>query len=197
MIDEALAQLDRIAIRVTASTLTGLGCGLAYSTYKGFPILKTSISTATSFALISTACFGMERVANIMLCQSSAILYNSNDDDSDFDEKRIEPNDTNDGRRQTASIQQQQLPQPTINPKIHYTSHTIGGLFGGSIVGFLFQGKPLAGAFLLTPIMLCIGKLEVKLDEYKVERLQQLIADSSKVEIIGERDKNGGKESTS
>ena len=44
--------------------------------------------------------------------------------------------------------------------------------------------------------MLCIGKLEVKLDEYKVERLQQLIADSSKVDIV-ERDKNGGKESTS
>ena len=46
---------------------------------------------------------------------------------------------------------------------------------GGSVVGGLFQGKPMAGAFLLAPIMLGIGKIEVSLDEYKSERLQQLV----------------------
>ena len=156
MLDDALAVLDHVAMRVTASTITGLGCGAAYSTLKGYPIFKTSVSTAVSFALVSTACFGMERVASIILKQSSAIIYNDSDE-----VKRIES---------TGSI----IDSP-INPKLIYGSHFLGGLMGGSVVGGLFQGKPLAGAFLLAPIMLGIGKIEVSLDEYKSERLQQLV----------------------
>jgi len=156
MIDDALVVLDHVAMRVTASTITGLGCGAAYSTLKGYPIFKTSVSTAVSFALVSTACFGMERVANIILKQSSAIIYNDSDE-----VKRIES---------TGSII-----QPPINTKLIYGSHLLGGLMGGGVVGFLFQSKPLAGAFLLAPIMLGIGKIEVSLDEYKSERLQQLV----------------------
>jgi len=157
MIDDALAVLDHVAMRVTASTITGLGCGAAYSTLKGYPIFKTSVSTAVSFALVSTACFGMERVANIILKQSSAIIYNDSDE-----VKRIES---------TGSI----IQSPPINPKLIYGSHFLGGLMGGGVVGFLFQNKPMAGAFLLAPIMLGIGKIEVSLDEYKSERLQQLV----------------------
>jgi len=157
MIDDALVVLDHVAMRVTASTITGLGCGAAYSTLKGYSIFKTSISTAVSFALVSTACFGMERVANIILKQSSAIIYNDHIDEV----KRIES---------TGSTI-----QSPINPKLIYGSHFLGGLMGGGVVGFLFQNKPMAGAFLLAPIMLGIGKIEVSLDEYKSERLQQLV----------------------
>ena len=67
------------------------------------------------------------------------------------------------------------IQSPPINSKIHYGSHLLGGLMGGGVVGFLFQGKPMAGAFLLAPIMLGIGKIEISLDEYKRERLQQLV----------------------
>ena len=157
MIDDALVVLDHVAMRVTASTITGLGCGAAYSTLKGYPIFKTSISTAISFALVSTACFGMERVASTIIKQSSDIIYNDHSDEV----KRIES---------TGSTI-----QSPINPKLIYGSHFLGGLMGGGVVGFLFQGKPLAGAFLLAPIMLGIGRIEVSLDEYKSERLQQLV----------------------
>jgi len=62
-----------------------------------------------------------------------------------------------------------------MNPQMHYGSHALGGLLGGAVVGVLFQGKPMAGALLLTPIMLGIGKVEISLDEYRNERLKQLI----------------------
>jgi hypothetical protein len=150
--DDALAVIDHIASRVTASVLTGLGCGAAYSSYKGVPLFKTSISTAFSFALVSTACFTMERVANIIIRQSSILLT----DDVNADGKLII--DSNDKLS-----------------AVHYGSHATAGLLGGGIVGFLFQGKPMAGAILLTPIMLAVGKIEASVDDYRTERLQQLM----------------------
>ena len=171
VLDDALAVIDHLSSRVTASTLTGLGCGAIYSTYRGLPIFKTSMSTAASFALVSTACFGMERVANIILCQSSAIILNSSNTDAG-DGKRIEPNQF-DNDVEDISIQQHDIMYS--QQKFHYQSHAIGGLLGGSVVSYLYHGKPtFGGVMLLTPIMLCIGKLELVLDGYKNDRLQQL-----------------------
>lgn len=150
--DDALAVIDHIASRVTTSVLTGLGCGAAYSSYKGAPLFKTSVSTAFSFALVSTACFTMERVANIIIRQSSILLT----DDGNADGKlMIDSNDK--------------------LSAVHYGSHATAGLLGGGIVGFLFQGKPMAGAILLTPMMLAVGKIEASVDDYRTERLQQLM----------------------
>ncbi|KAL7538200.1 hypothetical protein ACHAXR_008360 [Thalassiosira sp. AJA248-18] len=149
MIDDALAVLDHIAARVTASAMTGLGCGAAFATYKGFPIFKTSTSAALSCALISTACFGMERLAYGALGKSSILM----------DEKSIPLNAG--GSETTSSMIQPPIP----NPRLLYGSHALGGLAGGGVVGFLFHGKPWAGAFLLVPIMLGIGRLEISLDE--------------------------------
>ena len=160
MIDGALTVIDHIAARVTASAATGIGCGAAYATYKGFPIFKTSMSAALSCALVSTACFAMERLAHGVLTQSAMLM----------DEKSI-PAESDNGTS-PSSI------KPTIiNQPLHYGSHAFGGLLGGSVVGFLFQGKPLAGALFLTPIMLGIGRIEVSLDEYRRERLQKLLDD--------------------
>jgi hypothetical protein len=145
--DDALAVIDHIASRVTASVLTGLGCGAAYSSYKGAPLVKTSISTAFSFALVSTACFTMERVANIIIKQSSILLP----DDVDGQ------NSTKDSNVDKLSSAATATTNTTL---IHYGSHATGGLLGGGIVGFLFQGKPMAGAILLTPMMLIVGKIE-------------------------------------
>mmetsp|Transcript_23600 Transcript_23600/g.51112 ORF Transcript_23600/g.51112 Transcript_23600/m.51112 type:complete len:187 (-) Transcript_23600:343-903(-) len=161
MIDDVLAAIDHLSGRVTASAMTGMGCGAAYATFKGFPIFKTSMSTAVSFALVSTACFGMERVANVILRQSSMLI----------DGKSIASNPDDDNGDDSSII------QPTTNSRLYYGSHALGGFFGGGVVGFLFKGNPMAGAFLLTPIMLGIGKIEVSLDEYRNERLQQLIKD--------------------
>lgn len=168
--DDALAVIDHIASRVTASVLTGLGCGAAYSSYKGAPLVKTSISTAFSFALVSTACFTMERVANVIIRQSSIPL--SDDDDIDGN-PTIDSND--------------KLTSATRTTLIHYGSHAIAGLLGGGIVGFLFQGKPMAGAMLLTPMMLIVGKSEALVDDYRTERLQQLMDQH----LLREQEKRG------
>lgn len=65
--------------------------------------------------------------------------------------------------------------QPATNSRLYYGSHALGGLFGGGIVGFLFKGNPIAGAFLLTPMMLAVAKIEMSLDEYREDRLVQLL----------------------
>ncbi|KAL3768775.1 hypothetical protein ACHAWU_006876 [Discostella pseudostelligera] len=162
MVDEIL---DHIGNRVTVATITGFFGGSAYASYKGFPIVKTSASTAVSFALVSTACFVMERGANAILHKSSMLLL---DDDNKAIDNNIYHGDDISSSIPTLS---------TIDPKLHYGSHALGGMMGGCVVGFLFQGKPLAGALLLTPIMLGIGKIELSLDEYRIKRLRQLVED--------------------
>jgi hypothetical protein len=154
LIDDGLAILDHLAARVTASALTGLGCGAAYATYKGFPIPKTSLSASLSCALVSTACFSMERVAFGIITRVREQLNNEDDSDSSAIKLATPPN-------------------------IVYASHALGGCLGGGIAGFLFQGHPFAGAFLLTPLMLCAGKMELKLEEYKAERLRQFIKENN------------------
>ena len=157
MIDDIL---DRIGNRVTVSTMLGLLGGATYASYKGFPIAKTSASTAVSFALVSTACFVMERGANTILHRSSTLLF---DDDS---ADKVIDNNSHYGDASSAYFR-----------NLLYGSHALGGMMGGCVVGFLFQGKPLAGALLLTPIMLGVGKIELSLDEYRRKRLRQLVED--------------------
>lgn len=166
MIDDIL---DHIGNRVTVSTISGLFAGATYASYKGFPIVKTSASTAVSFALVSTACFVLERGANAILHRSPISLF----EDGHDDEKAIDGNVCY-GNASSA------MPPSTIHhPRLHYGSHALGGFMGGCVVGFLFQGKPLAGALLLTPIMLGIGKIELSLDDYRTKRLLQLLEDDN------------------
>lgn len=157
MIDDGLATLDHLAARVTVSTLTGLGCGAAYATYKGFPTPKTSMSAALSCALVSTACFSMERLAFGAITRITPLLDGDEDDDNSVP-----------SAPKLASA-------ATTSSKTIYASHAVGGALGGGIAGYLFQGNPFSGAFLLTPLMLCAGKLELSLEEYKAKRLRGLI----------------------
>ena len=62
-------EVDRVAARMSLATLSGLLGGAALATYKGSPLLKTSISMAVSCALVGTACFGFERLSNVALQQ--------------------------------------------------------------------------------------------------------------------------------
>lgn len=84
-IDDVFNVLDHLTARMTASAFTGMGFGAIFSTYKGLPMTKTSLSAAASCALISTACFGAERLAYGLIHQvtgedsttDSNILYGS------------------------------------------------------------------------------------------------------------------------
>jgi len=174
-LDDALTIIDHIAARVTASTITGLGCGAAYATLKGFPVAKTSFSAALSCALISTSCFGMERVAYSVLKQTNAFANRMNLLSADGDDATT----ATDNERSIQSTQLDNIIQSASSPKLLYGSYALGGLLGGGVAGFLFQGKPFAGAIMLTPIMLMVGKMELSLEEYKSERLQQLLDENN------------------
>lgn len=155
LIDDGLAVLDHVAARVTATALTGLGCGAAFATHKGFPIAKTSLSASLSCALVSTACFSMERLAFGIITHVTPLAEMITEED----------------KAGSSSI------KLATHSTVIYSSHALGGVLGGAISGFLFQGNPFSGAFLLTPLMLCAGKMELSLADYKAERLRHLMKD--------------------
>lgn len=72
-------EVDRVAGRVSLAAMAGLLGGVALATYKGHPLLKTSVSVAASCALVGTACFGFERLSNLALRQ--IIIVNNNTDE--------------------------------------------------------------------------------------------------------------------
>jgi hypothetical protein len=116
----------------------------------------------------------MERVANIIIKQSSILLPDDVDGQNPMKDSNVD-------KLSSAAT-------TTNTTLIHYGSHATGGLLGGSIVGFLFQGKPMAGAILLTPMMLVVGKIEASVDDYRTERLQQLLMDQH---LLREQEKRG------
>ena len=79
--------------------------------------------------------------------------------------------------RQSSALLDKSTDDEGPSPSLVYASHALGGFCGGGVVGFLFGGKQLAGAFLLTPLMLGIGTIEQALEEYRTERLRQLLED--------------------
>jgi hypothetical protein len=55
-------KIDHVAARVSLSAIVGLGFGTVLSTWKGFPLRSTSFRVASSFAMVGTALFGLERI---------------------------------------------------------------------------------------------------------------------------------------
>ena len=130
--------LDHATSRVTCTTFTGVLVGLCFGTYKGLPLGPTTISMASSFALVSTACFIPERIC--YLSSFNIKPFGSEEEES----RRL------------------------------YMSHCVGGGVGGAVSGSLFRGKPLAGVFLLTPLMIGVAYGELRLQEYKRVRLEEI-----------------------
>lgn len=62
-----MEDIDRVANRMTISSVAGLVGGATMAIHKGSPVLKSSVSVAMSCALVSTACFGIERLSNVAL----------------------------------------------------------------------------------------------------------------------------------
>eukprot|EP00957_Ditylum_brightwellii_P148473 11304004-Ditylum_brightwellii.AAC.1 len=60
---EVLDEIDHISNRVTIGAFSGIFLGAAIATYRGFPILRTSLTVAASCAMTGTACFITERAA--------------------------------------------------------------------------------------------------------------------------------------
>jgi hypothetical protein len=140
--------IDHVSYRVTGSAFTGLFAGVSFATLKGLPIPQTSVSMAASFALVSTACYIPER-----------IVYNSS--------LRIFPRKND---HDATSLSEGEKREDT---RI-FVSHTLGGVIGGGITGFLFKGKPLQGVLLLSPIMMSVAYGEIRLQTYKRKRIKAL-----------------------
>lgn len=55
-------------------------------------------------------------------------------------------------------------------------SHALGGMLGGGCIGWLYRGRPLSGSFFFTPLMVGVAFLERRWKAYRLERLEDMIA---------------------
>jgi hypothetical protein len=143
-------QVDHVAHRMTLAALSGLFVGCSIATYRGSNILKTAFSVSGSYALCGTACFGSER-----------IVYNAL-------KMSIKP--------ENSFVQLYGLDEQT---KQIWWSHSLGGAVGGMICGGIYQGRPIAGIFLFTPLMLIVACGELALIDYREKRLAEIRKESS------------------
>jgi hypothetical protein len=63
----ALLDIDRVANRMTIAFLVGLASGASIAIRKALPVPRTALSVGASWAMVATACFGIERVSNAAL----------------------------------------------------------------------------------------------------------------------------------
>jgi hypothetical protein len=61
------------------------------------------------------------------------------------------------------------------------TSHFIGGVVGGSLLGGLYIGKPVHGVVFFVPLMLLVGTGEKLFQDMREEHLQRVALETSKV----------------
>ena len=79
------------------------------------------------------------------------------------------------GTERVANTAIRRLSEGTEPTTRDFASHGIGGVVGGGIAGGLFQGRVLSGSLLFAPIMLGVAYGELRADEYKRDRLNQLL----------------------
>jgi hypothetical protein len=139
--------VDHVTYRVTSSAVSGMILGGSFATLKGLPLMQTTLSMTSSFALASTACFIPER-----------IFYHSS--------FYFVPRDTNSTGFTDSS---EKLEKTRL-----FVSHGLGGIIGGGVAGGLFKGKPLPGIMLLSPLMLVAAYSEIRIQEYKRKRIKEL-----------------------
>jgi hypothetical protein len=68
----------------------------------------------------------------------------------------------------------------TLEGKQDILSHTLGGMLGGSCVGWLYRGRPLSGALFFTPLMVGVAFAERWFKKYRLERLEYMISQLEK-----------------
>ena len=62
-------EVKRVANRMTIAFMSGLAGGSIYALMKGRPAGKIAVAVAANCAVVSTACFSLERVSNVALRQ--------------------------------------------------------------------------------------------------------------------------------
>jgi|NOAtaT_6_FD_contig_51_2020448_length_644_multi_4_in_0_out_0_1 hypothetical protein len=78
------------------------------------------------------------------------------------------------------------LPRPfpyyssRLEGKQDLLSHALGGMLGGGCIGWLYRGRPLSGSFFFAPLMVGVAFLERRFKAYKLERLEEMIAQLEK-----------------
>ena len=65
----------------------------------------------------------------------------------------------------------------TDSNQLHLSSYAFGGVFGGSLNGFLYQKKPARGMFVFTPLMIGLGSIELQAKRKRQERLNEVYRD--------------------
>jgi len=142
-----LDELFRVSNRMTACGITGLTMGFLYSVGKGLPRISTATTIGMNCAMVGTACFGLERLSHIAL-QQIIILMDKDDGQSNNNNNKKE--------------------------NLLYTSHAIGGTFGGAFLGQLFQRRIIPGIVVFTPAMVAIAYVEIEYTKARDDRLRQV-----------------------
>jgi hypothetical protein len=127
-----MENIDKVANQMTIAALTGLGAGAGIAIYKGRPILRLSVQVAFSWALVGTALFGIERIADISARQLLTV-----------------------SKTKTGSL-------TLTDDSLRYATYSIGGLGGGALVGFIHHRRIMPGVLFFTPVMLFFAFAEKK-----------------------------------
>ena len=148
-------EIDRLSNRVSTFAFAGLLTGASTATYKALPIFNTSVTTAISFALTSTACLIPERI----------IYHSSFHFLAKEEEKSVMEGSTSTIDNGVNDIERKRL----------IGSHIGGGVIGGFLSGSLFQKKiSFKGIAVFTPIMIGVAFAELQLQDYRRQRLIQI-----------------------
>lgn len=167
---------DHIANRVSLCTILGSSLGLISSTLNGIngrQLVKPMLHAGVSSALAMTACFMAERLVHVAASSYSSSSFcelnhgNSDDDDSDSDRENIK--DSN--RLSFCACE-------CVREIGDGRSHVLGGVIGGGIVSKLYTFRALPGVLLFTPIMLVVYGIEIKVNEYREERIKAITMSS-------------------
>jgi hypothetical protein len=138
--------IDHIAARVTLAAAFGAFAGVGAAMYKGHGSPpRTAALAAMSCALSATACFGSERVAAVAVARLLQTKRGTSGSELLF----------------------------SNSWEVALTTHAIGGVVGGSIVGFLYLGRPLRGVAFFAPFMLVVGTGEKLLNDVRRENQER------------------------
>ncbi len=156
-----LDQVDHIGNRLTTCGGLGFIAGASTATYRGLPFLPTSVSMAGSFALTSTACLIPER-----------LIYNAS-----FYILEKQKYDDVGGNSSNSSESTPRTGGEIIERRRLIASHLGGGMMGGTISGSLFQKRfSWGGMAMFTPIMLGVAFMELYLQDYRKQRLKDIMS---------------------
>jgi len=147
-----LEQVDYVSARVKIFTGFGALGGVGTALFKGHPMGRTVLLTAVSCALTSTALFTGERIATAAWRMQSA------------------PNAT---AQPDHNSRQPPPSQAVPDWEEILTTHAMGGVLGGSMLGYLYIRRPLHGALFFVPLMLLVGTGEKLFQDLRQERIQE------------------------